>query len=273
MKFDGNRAWKQAAGWVSANRDVLVALAGVFFLLPGLAASLFAPAQPVATAGMTAEQLMTVSRGYYLQSLPYTLPAYLLQALGSLAMLTLFTDRRRPTVAESIRNGLKGIVPYVLSQILLAAAFGIVGGMILFAITVTGSRPLIYAGMGIILAAGLYLSVRTLLLCGPVIAVEQVRNPITALVRSWRLTQDNSARLVLFLVLVIVLVLVITTVLSALVGIVLALVLSPANARIVLAVFSSALGAVATTYVIAVLGAVHRQLAGPTLSEERATFE
>ena len=41
MKFDSNRAWREASAAASANREVLVAVAGVFFLLPGLASVLF----------------------------------------------------------------------------------------------------------------------------------------------------------------------------------------------------------------------------------------
>ena len=41
MKFDSNRAWREASASASANREVLLAVAGVFFLLPGLASVLF----------------------------------------------------------------------------------------------------------------------------------------------------------------------------------------------------------------------------------------
>ncbi|MFD2135472.1 hypothetical protein ACFSLT_10020 [Novosphingobium resinovorum] len=41
MKFDSSRAWSQASQAVSANREVVLALAGVFFLLPQLMFSIF----------------------------------------------------------------------------------------------------------------------------------------------------------------------------------------------------------------------------------------
>ena len=51
MKLDSSLAWKQANAAISANREVLLALAGVFFLLPRLAFQLLAPTPPTATAG------------------------------------------------------------------------------------------------------------------------------------------------------------------------------------------------------------------------------
>ena len=56
MRFDSNLAWKDAASAVSANRDVLLALAGVFFVLPSFAFALLYP-QPEPPAGAAPEQL------------------------------------------------------------------------------------------------------------------------------------------------------------------------------------------------------------------------
>jgi len=43
MKFDGNLVWQQASAAVSANREVVLALAGVFFMLPALGLALISP--------------------------------------------------------------------------------------------------------------------------------------------------------------------------------------------------------------------------------------
>ena len=42
-RFDSSAAWQSATRMVAANREVLAAIAGVFFLLPMLAASVFRP--------------------------------------------------------------------------------------------------------------------------------------------------------------------------------------------------------------------------------------
>ena len=41
MKFDSNGAWLDAMAAVRANRQVLLAVAGVFFLLPTLLSTVF----------------------------------------------------------------------------------------------------------------------------------------------------------------------------------------------------------------------------------------
>jgi len=43
MRFDSNRAWQEATALISANRDVLWALAGVFLVLPSFAVGVLAP--------------------------------------------------------------------------------------------------------------------------------------------------------------------------------------------------------------------------------------
>ena len=118
MKFDSNLAWRQASATVSANRDVLLALAGVFFLLPRLVLSLFMP-EPQSRPNMTPAEMMEMLQNFYLQIAPYAIPMMLFQAVGTLAMLTLFTDRSRPTVGQAIRQGARGLFPYLAAQFLL----------------------------------------------------------------------------------------------------------------------------------------------------------
>lgn len=270
MKFDSNRAWKRASAQVSANRDVLMALAGVFFLLPGLAFGLFLP-QPQPAPGMASDEMMALARNYYLQALPFVVPMLLLQAIGTLAMLTLVTERR-PTVGESIRHGLAGIVPYILAQLLLGLTIGLVAAVILALAAVSGSTALLAVLVIAIAVAVLYAAVKTSLVA-PVIAVEGERNPLAALRRSWRLTRGNSVRIALFYLLVAVAFIIVMSIVMGVVGIILALVAGTTAAEVAAAVVSATLGAIMSVYFVAILAAVHRQLAGPTLEQERATFE
>jgi len=184
VKFDSNLAWKEASAAIAANREVVIALAGVFFLLPSLAMALLFPA-PQPTAGMDSKEAAAVIADYYTAILPYLLPLILFQAAGTLALLTLLTDRSRPTVGEAIGSGIRGIVPYVLAQILLGVAVGLVGGMVLAVGTATGLAALTVIGLAAVGLLVIYAGIKTSLVA-PVVAVEGERNPFAALKRSFR---------------------------------------------------------------------------------------
>ena len=279
MKFDGNQAWRQAVAWVSANRDVVIAIAGVFFLLPSLVTSLFGPQPPAPTVGMTARQMIAAAQLFYLRALPFLIPMLLLQGVGILALLMLFTDARRPTVGTALRQGVAGILSYVVAQLLpgfaigaLAATIFVVAGLLVALLGGAATTSLVVLALAVSIVAAIYVFVRCSL-SGPVIAVERTRNPIRALMRSWTLTSGNTGRLVLLYLLLGILFIVVITTVTAVTGIVLALALSPANARTVSEIISSVLSAAATVYFVAILAAAHRQLAGPATADHRATFE
>lgn len=261
MKFDSNLAWKEASAAIAANREVVIALAGVFFLLPSLAMALLFPA-PQPTAGMDSKEAAAVIADYYTSILPYLLPLILFQAAGTLALLTLLTDRSRPTVGEAIGSGVRGIVPYVLAQILLGVGVGLVGGTVLAVGTATGLAALTVVGLAAVGLLVIYAGIKTSLVA-PVVAVEGERNPVAALRRSWLLTKGNSLRIAVFYLLVGVAFLVVTSVIAAMAGIVVALIGGAHAGEVAGAVVSSALNAVMALYFVAIVAATHRQLAGP----------
>lgn len=262
MTFDSNRAWKEATAAVAANREVLLALAGVFFLVPGLAFSLFMP-QPEPTAGMDEKALAAMVSDYYTRAWPWLLASGILQGIGTLSLLTLLTDRTRPTVGDAIRRGASGMIPLIAAQILLGIALGIAGGLVIAVAAATGVGAVVAAAIAVVVMIAVMAAVRSSLVA-PVIAVEGDRNPVRALVRSWRLTQGNGWRIGLFFLLVIAGFILIVSLAMALTGIVLALLAGPDVARTVAALVSSALSAFGTLYLVAILAAVHRQMAGPS---------
>lgn len=271
MKFDSNRAWKEASAAVTANREVLFAIAGVFILLPSLAFALLFP-QPEAAAGMTGEQAANLLLAFYRESMPWMIPMAILQAVGSLALLTLFTDRTRPTVGAAIRQGAIGLVPYLVAQLLVGFVVSAIAMIVIGLGAATGLMALaIVLAVGVIVFA-VYAFVKTSLVA-PVIVVEGVRNPIAALKRSWSLTTGNSSRIAVFYALLFFTFLVIVFIASALIGIVAAVIAGAEGARIVNAVVSSMLGAAVTVYAVSVIAAVHRQLAGLSPEAVGATFD
>ena len=271
MKLDSNLAWKDALAALSANREVMAAIAGVFFLLPSLAFGLFVE-QPEPAPGIGAEQAMAIASDFYVSAMPFMVPMFVLQAIGTLAVLTLCTDRSRPTVGEAIRQGLTGLLPYFGASLLIGFAFGM-AAVALVAIAALTQSPVVAAfAVTAAIAGAIYLSLRFSLVA-PAVAVERLRNPVTALQRSWALTAGNAGKILLFVLLIAIVYLVLTIVASAIVGAVLALALGAEGAKTGSIVLSSILGAGFTLVFAAVLAAIHRQLAGPSPETIGSTFD
>ena len=116
MKFSMSEAWRDATAMLSANREVLLIVAAIFFLLPGLVPALVMPdlqqtlmadPQNMAAAfnGLLAEWGMILLVGFVVITLA--------QIVGYLAMLALLRDASRPTVGEALRLGLVGLLPAI----------------------------------------------------------------------------------------------------------------------------------------------------------------
>lgn len=268
-RFDSNRAWQQATAALRANREVLLALAGVFFLLPNLAVSLLFP-QPAPPAGADQQAMMAYAMNYYSRSLPIILPVLALQAAGTLGMLTLLTDRSRPTVGQAIRTGFRAVLPYLAAQIVLGFVLGMVALPILILFSLSGARGVAMIGLAAAFFAWVYGWIRTSL-AAPVMAVEGQRNPIGALLRSWRLTRGNAGRILAFLLLIAIAFLVVTMVINTLAGMILALLLPAQYAAIGSALISTTIGAAMIVTIVAALGATHAQLAGPATADPEAS--
>ena len=269
-KLDTNAAWKEASAIVSANREVLLALAGVFFMLPSLALTVIA-GEPEVLPGMKGEQMMAAMQAYYAKSWWIILLSAACQIVGLMAILTLMRDRSRPTVGEAIRSGLPGALSYLAAQALIVVGLSLIGGL-LIGVAAVISPPLAVVVVLLLTVAMIFVVIR-LILVAPVIAVEGIRNPLSAMLRSWRLTQGNFWRIVAFLLLILILFAVVVGIIMVIVGLILALVSSGEPQRIVAAVFSSALGAVGVVYFAGIIAAIHRQLGGPAAADLSATFE
>ena len=269
-KLDTNAAWKEASAIVSANREVLLALAGVFFMLPSLALAVIA-GEPEVIPGMKPEQMMAAMSAFYRTWWWIILLSAVFQIVGLMAILTLMRDRSRPTVGEAIRAGLPGALSYLAAQVVVVVGLSLLGGVVIGFIAAVSPALAVVAVL--LLAVAMIFTLFRLILVAPVIAVEGVRNPLTAMLRSWRLTQGNFWRIVGFLVLIVILFVLVAGIILAMVGLVLALASSGESQRIIAAVFSSAFGAVGVVYFAGVISAIHRQLGGTAAADLSATFE
>lgn len=271
MKLDSNLAWQDAQAAIKGNREVLLALAGVFFMIPALAFALLYP-QPQTPPAMTPQQATTLVQSFYRDAFPYMLPMLAAQVVGAMTVLTLFTDRTRPTVGGAIGHGVIDAIVFLGAMLAFWIASGLVLGLVVLLFSLSGNAALVAMVTAACLGVMLYCLVR-LALVMPVIAVEGERNPVAALRRGWTLTRGNGARIVMIMLLLFLVYLVITTALTAVSGLVLAYALGLKAGEIATAVLTSAAGAVFTLYVIAMLAMIHRQLAGPSPEAIGATFD
>lgn len=260
MKLDGGLVWRDANAMVTANKEVLAVLAGVFFLLPSLAFSLFMP-QPEPPAGADVKQLAAMLREFYMAAAPWFLGMTLIQTVGQLAVLALLARAGQSTVGEALREGFAGLLPFLVTQLIIALASALAAGVLIGLGAATGSGLLTGVLVAVLIVIVSWVGMR-LLLTLPVIAVERLRNPIQVLRRSWQLTRGNVGRMLLYVLLMAVAVFFIIGVAGALIGIVLALAAGPQAAQIGNAVIGAVLGSAFTLYLVASLAAMHRQLGG-----------
>ena len=274
VKFDMGQAWSEAARLLNANRDVLAIVAGVFFFLPYLALtlSMSGPAKELEAAEQMGpeaalEQVMAAyGNVWWLVAL-----TVLMQGIGMLGLLALLTDHRRPTVGEALKFGAVALLPYIGAQILQNLFVGAILGVPIGLAVLSGSSAVVVVVILAAIVGFCYLFTKFSLL-PPVIAIEQILNPFTALRRSWQLTKGNSLRLFMFYLLLILAIIVIAVVFSMIVGVALAV----AGGDVLVwgqGIVASALNAVWATVFLAVLASAHRQLAGTSAGRLSETFE
>lgn len=270
-RLDSSIAWKTATRLVATNRDVLMAIAGVFFLLPALAFSIFVP-EPQMAPGTPPGEMMEIMAEAWTSSLPLLIIVTLLQMAGTVTMLIVMTDPARPTVAQAIARGFKALGPYVLAQIIVGGALGMAFLVLVSAAALTGVQAIAAIVILAVFVAMLWCSLR-MALVAPVLAIEAERNPVAALRRSWELTRGNSGRLLAFFILAGLVFLVIYGLAMMLVGVVLVLTTGGEVQRVLTAAVSSAITAAALVYFIAMLAAVYRQMAGEPTAEITSVFD
>jgi Membrane domain of glycerophosphoryl diester phosphodiesterase len=269
IRFDSSKAWNEASQSVAANRDVLLALAGVFLVLPMFTLLAFLP-PPVPPAGATPQKLFEVVGEYYSGAWPAYVAASLVSSVGSLAMLALLTDRSRPTVGQAIKLGAMGTPSVIAAQILLGMGLTLAA---LVPVALAAASPVLALLAGLaLLAAAVWVMIRTAL-TSPAVMVDRLRNPVAALQRSWQLTQGNAVRLLAFFVLVGIAFLVSIWIAEMVIGLALTWSLPGDAGAIAKTLVSAIFQAVMSVYFIAIMASSHRQLAGSDADSQVQVFE
>ncbi len=169
MKLDLSRAWSDAMAILGSQRDLLIAIAGVFLLMPTLVMNILRPMDMAQDLPPLEALELWIDTNWH-----YLVLSAVIAALGRLAMLILLLAPERPTVAEALAAGLKLLPIFVVTNILV--------GLMLF------------AGAVLLILPGLYLAGRTLLAEVTLVA-ERLSNPVAAITRSIRVTRGNGWRI------------------------------------------------------------------------------
>ena len=273
MKFDMSRAWNEAVEMMRANREVLAIVAGLFFFVPAVIAALALPEvqQPPVGSSDDPEAVMDAMLAAYTDRWWVIALTSIIQMIGTIALLALLRDASRPTVGEAMKTGAVGFLPYLLAYLLLALGLGLAGAVLIGGLAAVSTALAALGGL-IFAVMAVYAMVKFSLV-EPVVAIDKVMNPFAVLKRSWAFTKGSSVKLFFFYLLLIVVYVVIAAILGAIFGLVSAALGTGAVSLGIQAILSGLLGAVAATVRVAVLAAVHRQLAGPSAERVSETFD
>lgn len=268
MKFDGNLVWKQATATMAANRDLVLALAGVFFFLPSFALVMLIK-QPDLAPGPTPEQMMKVLEPFFANAAPWFLLASIIQSVGQVTLLQLLGSGGRATVGQALRAGLGALLTYIAMQLII----GFLISVLLF--FVGGMASMISPVLG--LALGIYVACQAygrFIVGGAVVVLEREKNPFAALLESVALSRGNGFRIGNFLFLLATAAFFLLVVVKLLVGILAAVTLGEGHtADIISGFFTSVATAVGVSYFAAIIVAIHRHLRGNSPEQAGRPFD
>lgn len=237
MKFSYSAVWNDAVRMLREHGSLLLAVAGVFFLLPALLVGYFVP-QPTGSG----QDALNAMIEHYRDNWPWLLLANIVNLIGSIAIYRLLFDRRGGTVGGAIGGALPILPMYFIMTALSSMAIG--AGLVLFVLP------------------GLYLLGR-LVVSGAAMVAEGHRSPLAPIGRSWNLTRRRGWAVAGLVLIVAIAGIILSFVITAVLGTVFILIggregLGP----LLVLILNSAIMAVFTTVLIVLLAAIYRALAG-----------
>ncbi|MGB3377629.1 MAG: hypothetical protein WBH10_07280 [Allopontixanthobacter sediminis] len=271
MKLDMGNAWSEATAMISANRELVAIIAGIFVFLPTIVLAVIAPEAATGPTEVNQNDPMATMQAFYAQNGIWLFVIAIINAIGSLALFALFADNR-PTVGDAITTGIKTLLPYLAAQILLILALSILLGIpVGLAVAAGGSAAGVLVGI-VAFVALVYVMIKFSLLA-PAMIIGGILNPVRALRASWNATKGNSLRLLLFYFLLGIAVVVVAMVFGLVTGLFVAMLGTGAVAAMLGGALNGLVSAVWAVVIVAVLSATYRQLTGPSTQSVTETFE
>ena len=282
MAFNMNRTWSQATGLMRSNFQLLAIIAGIFMLIPGVVIYM---AMPDVFSRMALaddpEQISAIMASVAGPLTLFFLISFVLQMIGYGAMVALMGEER-PTVGEALVRGTKSLltligtglivlVVYVLLSfvlglvlVLLAGLIGAVGGQ-------AAAAVLSFVALLAIFLIVLYVMTR-LSLTLAVVVLERQLNPISALLRSWRLTKPHAWNIFGFYVLLVIAYIVISVLVLGVLGVVGTAFGEGAGSMFFMGLVNGVLGALVAMVLSGILVSMHQQLSERSSASIGETF-
>ena len=257
-RFDSMKIWDEASAALLANREVLLAVLGVFSILPNFALQMLAPL-PEPVPGQSPEAMLT-KLGLYLDANWLAVAAMVLvQFFGMLVTLALLGDPARPTVGEAMRGAARA-APAFLIALTGGLALAFVTGLVpVILIGLSGSAALTQLAGVIGTVAILYMLVRFALI-GPEVVLGGIRSPFHALRTSFIATKGMGWQLLVFILLIFIAFRVVGWLIGAAAVIVTTLVAGAEGGALFGALIACIVQAVLAGTFVAVIAAAYRQL-------------
>lgn len=276
MKFDMGQAWSRAMELMRDNFQLLAVIAGVFLLVPTLAAYLLLPdfqtlMDPTADPDQMAEMIQANIGPF----IGIGMAAMVLQFAGYGAMVALIGDSR-PTVGEALKRGLT-IVPstfgvfllFVIGYFVIALAIAVPVGILA---SLASAPGLSIIAVIVVLAAIVWLMAR-MCMSMPVLVFEDTLNPITASLRSFKLTKSSQWRIIVFWGVLFVAYMVVALLATSVFGLIAALAANSTVGVVIIGLANGIMGMIVGMVICALAVAMYGQLAGPSETAISETFE
>jgi uncharacterized membrane protein len=235
MKFSYTEVWNDAVHMLRTHGSLLLAVAGVFYFLPGLLVGHFLP-QPTGSGPDALNALFK----YYGDNWHWLLLANIVNLIGNITIYNLLFDRRGGTVGAAIAGALPILPMY-------------------FVMTVISSVPIVL-GLMLLVLPGIYLLGR-FIIAGAAMVAEGHRSPIAPIASAWDKTRKRGWAVAGLVVIVLLAGLLLSFVISAVFGSIFLLIggregLGP----LLVLILTSALAAIFLTVMIVLTAAIYRAL-------------
>lgn len=275
MQFSASRAFTDAFQLLGARFGMLTGIWLLFFaaiigLLAVFGGMFFALIRQTAGGG---SPLAGMSGSLILFYLLYLLMLFAQQ----IALSRASTGRAEDTFSVALGSGLRGALPMLgvlLIYVVVGTGAGLVVSLILAGIVAGTQSPAIAVVLTLlILIAAFYLFARLSLVL-PLVAIEEVRNPLTAIAKAWKLTAHKSIKIALTWGLVLIAVFVLYGIgLMVTIGLP-----APGNVpgptgSIAFLILMLVMGLSAGLYMVTLTTALYEQLAPSSAELTAATFE